>query len=99
MSFGPNEGPIIEIDIMKEIPSVAKLKMYFQGAKESAAVGKYTGDKQLKAIAKSVMAYTVCLAEIKHNLKLEVPIDGEDMAGCLLARIQSLKALGKRLQR
>ena len=40
------------------------------------------------------MAYTVCLAEIKHNLKLEVPIDGEDMAGSLLARIQSLKALG-----
>lgn len=84
---------------MKEIPSVTKLKMYFRRAKESAAVGKYIGDKQLKAIAKSLMTYTAYLAEIKHNLKLEVPIDGEDVAGSLLAHIQSLKALGERLRR
>ena len=84
---------------MKETPSVTKLKMYFRRAKESAAVGKYIGDKQLTVIAKSVMTYTAYLAEIKHNLKLEVPIDGEDVAGSLLAHIQSLKALGERLQR
>lgn len=97
--FGLDEGLIIETDIMKEIPSVTKLKMYFRRAKESAAVGKYIGDKQLKAIAKSVMTYTAYLAEIKHNLKLEVPINGEDVAGSLLAHIQSLKALGERLRR
>ena len=45
------------------------------------------------------MTYTAYLAEIKHNLKLEVPIDGQDVAGSLLAHIQSLKALGERLQR
>lgn len=83
---------------MKEIRSVNKLKMYFRRAKESAVVGKYIGDKQLKAIAKSMMTYTAYLAEIKHNLKLEVPIDG-DVAGSLLAHIQSLKALGERLRR
>ena len=96
--FGLDEGPIIETDIMKEIRSVNKLKMYFRRAKESAVVGKYIGDKQLKAIAKSMMTYTAYLAEIKHNLKLEVPIDG-DVAGSLLAHIQSLKALGERLRR
>lgn len=42
---------------MKEIRSVNKLKMYFRRAKESAVVGKYIGDKQLKAIAKSMMTY------------------------------------------
>ena len=97
--FGLDEGLIIETDIMKEIPSVTKLKMYFRRAKESAAVGKYIGDIQLKAIGTSVMTYTAYLAEIKHNLKLEVPIDGEYVAGSLLAHIQSLKALGERLQR
>ena len=45
------------------------------------------------------MTYTAYLAEIKHNWKLEVPIDGQDVAGSLLAHIQSLKVLGERLQR
>ena len=89
--FGLDAGLIIATDIMKEIPSVTKLKMYFRRAKESAAVGKFIGDKQLKAIAKSVMTYTAYLAEFKHNMKLEVPIDGQDMAEAYWPTSKALK--------
>jgi len=62
---------------MKEIPNATKLKMHFRRAKECTAVGDYLGDKQLLAIGKSVMTYAQYLAEMKHQTKLDVPIDGQ----------------------
>lgn len=97
--FSLDEALNIETDIMKEIPNVTTLKMFFRRAKELAAVGEYIGDKQLKAIATSIMTYTAYLAEIKYHLKLEVPIDGQSVAGSLLSHIQSLQILGERLTR
>ena len=45
------------------------------------------------------MAYTQYQAGVKHQTKLDVPIDGEDVAGGVLAHIQSLKQLREKLVR
>ena len=87
-------GPVI-----KEVPNVTKLKMHFRRAKECAAVGEYLGDKQLLAVSKSVRTYTEYLAEHKHVMQLDVPIDGQDVAGSLLAHLQSLNVLRERILR
>ena len=44
------------------------------------------------------MAYTQYLADIKQ-MKLDVPIDGQDVAGGLLEHIRSLKMLQEKLER
>lgn len=97
--FSLDEPLNIQIRAMKEIPNVTKLKMHFRRAKECTAVGDYLGDKQLLAIGKSVMTYVQYLAEIKHQTKLDVPIDGQDVAGGLLAHVQSLKQLREKIVR
>ena len=100
LEFFSLNGPLnVQVRVMKEVPNVTKLKMHFRRAKECAAVGKYLGDKQLLAVGKSVMAYTQYLAEVKHQTTLDVPIDGEDVAGGLLAHVQSLKQLREKLVR
>jgi len=97
--FSLDEPLNIQIRAMKEVPNLTKLKMHFRRAKECAAVGDYLGDKQLLAIGKSVMTYAQYLAEMKHLTKLDVPIDGQDVAGGLLAHIQSLKQLREKIVR
>lgn len=100
LSFFSLDEPLrIQSGVLNDVPNVTSLKMHFRRAKECAAVGDYLGDKQLLAIAKSFMAYTQYLAEMKHGKKLDVPIDGQDVAGGLLTHIRSLKCLGERVAR
>ena len=100
LRFFSLNGPLnVQVRVLKEVPSVTKLKMHFRRAKECAAVGNYLGDKQLLAVGKSVMAYTQYLAEVKHQTTSDVPINGEDVAVGLLAHVQSLKQLREKLVR
>ena len=62
--------------------------MHFRRAKECAAVGDQLGDKQLLAVGTSVMAYTQYLADVKHQMELDVPIDGQDVTGGLLRKLK-----------
>lgn len=89
--FGLDQHLSIKTGVMNEVPNMTRLKMHFRRAKECAAVGDQLGDKQLLAVGTSVMAYTQYLADIKHQMKLDVPIDGQDVAGGLLEHIRSLK--------
>ena len=97
--FTLDEPLNIQIRTMKEVLNMTTLKMYFQRAKECTAVGCYLGDKQLLAVGKSVMTCAQYLAQMKDQTKLDVPIDGQDVAGGLLAHIQSLKQLRERIKR
>lgn len=100
LRFFSLNGPLnVQVRVLKEVPSVTKLKMHFRRAKECAAVGNYLGDKQLLAVGKSVIAYTQYLAEVKHQTTSDVPINGEDVAVGLLAHVQSLKQLREKLVR
>ena len=44
------------------------------------------------------MTCTQYLAEMKHQTKLDIPIDGQDVARGLLAHIQSLRSYAKELE-